>query len=80
MVPVRSADVAKLVDALRSGRSGDFPVGVRVPPSAPGIEQSGGPEWTAAFCFGLDNLPETTKPRKLTSSLGMMLFDCHSTP
>ncbi len=30
-----SAEVVELVDALRSGRSGSNPVGVRVPPSAP---------------------------------------------
>jgi hypothetical protein len=29
------AEVVELVDALRSGRSGSNPVGVRVPPSAP---------------------------------------------
>src|SRR5579871_25540 len=29
------AEVAELADALRSGRSGSTPVGVRVPPSAP---------------------------------------------
>ena len=29
------AGVVELVDALRSGRSGSNPVGVRVPPSAP---------------------------------------------
>ncbi len=31
----RSAEVVELVDALRSGRSGCTPVGVRLPPSAP---------------------------------------------
>ena len=31
------AEVAELVDALRSGRSGGSPVGVRVPPSAPEV-------------------------------------------
>src|SRR5213075_136387 len=33
--PSRRAEVAELADALRSGRSGSTPVGVRVPPSAP---------------------------------------------
>src|SRR3990172_8419404 len=32
---VTRAEVVELVDALRSGRSGSNPVGVRVPPSAP---------------------------------------------
>jgi hypothetical protein len=32
------AEVVELVDALRSGRSGSNPVGVRVPPSAPYCE------------------------------------------
>src|SRR3990172_12581577 len=31
------AEVAELVDALRSGRSGGSPVGVRVSPSAPAL-------------------------------------------
>ena len=30
----RPAEVVELVDALRSGRSGRKPVGVRIPPSA----------------------------------------------
>ncbi len=33
------AEVAELADALRSGRSGRKPVGVRVPPSAPFFPQ-----------------------------------------
>jgi hypothetical protein len=32
---VPRAEVVELVDALRSGRSGSNPVGVRVPPPAP---------------------------------------------
>ena len=32
---VTRAEVVELVDALRSGRSGSNPVGVRVPPPAP---------------------------------------------
>src|SRR5262245_4872781 len=34
---MRRAEVAELADALRSGRSGSTPVGVRVPASAPSI-------------------------------------------
>ncbi len=34
---VKAAEVVKLVDALRSGRSSRMGVGVRVPPSAPPV-------------------------------------------
>jgi hypothetical protein len=37
--PAENAEVAELVDALGSGSSGGSPVGVRVSPSAPRIEQ-----------------------------------------
>ncbi len=33
----KHAEVVELVDALRSGRSGRKPMGVRIPPSALGI-------------------------------------------
>jgi hypothetical protein len=39
ILPTR-AEVVELVDALRSGRSGSNPVGVRVPPPAPFFEIS----------------------------------------
>ena len=41
MTTYTRAEVVELVDALRSGRSGSNPVGVRVPPSAPNNVKTG---------------------------------------
>ena len=43
------ADVAEQADALRSGRSGGNPVGVRISPSAPGQDFSLGKCWSRTF-------------------------------
>src|SRR3989454_5038179 len=42
ILPFPRAEVVELVDALRSGRSGRKPVGVRVPPSASTPKRRGG--------------------------------------
>jgi hypothetical protein len=75
------AEVVELVDALRSGRSGSNPVGVRVPPSAPFLtilDTPGPPRVKYPVYLLQPRCVEEIMPLKFSSPVTSQLFTAHS--